>query len=67
MRVGNKTLFQRNPPVLNWGFQLTQVVLYNGCKTVAAAATAAAAAVAVAVGAAAVVSWLKLKRSRLVN
>jgi len=32
--AGSKTLFQQNPPVLNWGCQLTQVVLYNGRKTV---------------------------------
>ena len=24
----------KNPPVLNWGYQLTQVVLHNGRKTV---------------------------------
>jgi len=30
--VDSKTLLQQNPPVLNWGCQLTQVVLYNGCK-----------------------------------
>jgi len=30
----SKTLLQQNPPVLNWGCQLTQVVLYNGRKTV---------------------------------
>jgi len=30
----SKTLHQQNPPVLNWGCPLTQVYLYNGCKTV---------------------------------
>ena len=30
----SKTLLQQNPPVLNWGCRLTQVVLYNGRKTV---------------------------------
>ena len=29
-----KTLLQQNPPVLNWGCWLTQVVLYNGYKMV---------------------------------
>jgi len=28
--AGIKTLLQQNPPALNWGCQLTQVVLYNG-------------------------------------
>ena len=27
-------LFEQNPPVLNWEYQLTQINLYNGCKTV---------------------------------
>jgi len=27
-------LLHQNPPVLNWGCQLMQVVLYNGCKKV---------------------------------
>jgi len=29
-------LLQQNPPVLNWGCQLTQVVLHNGRETAAA-------------------------------
>jgi len=28
-------LLQQNPPVLNWGYWLMQIVLYNGSKTVA--------------------------------
>jgi len=32
--VGRKTLLLQNPLVLNWGHQLMQIVLYNGCKTV---------------------------------
>ena len=32
--VGSKTLYQQNPPVLNWRCQLTQVDLHNGHKTV---------------------------------
>jgi len=27
-------LLQQNPPVLNWGYQMTPVDLYRGCKTV---------------------------------
>jgi len=30
----SKTLLQQNPPVLNWGYQMTPVDLYRGCKTV---------------------------------
>jgi len=32
--AGSKTLLEQNPPVLNYGCQLMQVVLYNGPKTV---------------------------------
>ena len=32
--TGSKTVLQRNPPVLNCGCRLTQVVLYNGHKAV---------------------------------
>jgi len=32
--VGSKSLLQENPPVLSWGYQLMQVVLFNGCKMV---------------------------------
>jgi len=31
---GSKTLLQQNPPVLNCGCRLMQVVPYNGCKMV---------------------------------
>jgi len=31
-RAGSKTLHQ-HPPVLNWTCQITQVGVYNGCKT----------------------------------
>jgi len=27
-------LLQQNPPVLNWGYQIMQIVQYNGCKMV---------------------------------
>ena len=30
--ASSKTLLQQNPPVLNWGCQLVQVVIYNACK-----------------------------------
>ena len=30
--LGNKTLPQQNPAVLNWGYWLTLVILYNGHK-----------------------------------
>jgi len=33
--AGSKTVFQQNSPVLNWGCQLTHVVMYSGCKMVA--------------------------------
>ena len=32
--AGCKTLLQENPPVLDFGCRLMQVVLYNGCKMV---------------------------------
>jgi len=32
--VGSKTLLQKYPVFFNWECQLTQVVLYNGCKMV---------------------------------
>jgi len=32
--VGSKTLLQQNPPVLNWGCRLWQVVLYSGRRLV---------------------------------
>jgi len=32
--AGSKTSLQQNTPVLNWGCRLTQVVLYNGHKTI---------------------------------
>jgi len=32
--MGSKSLLQENPPVLNCGCWLTQIVLYNGHKTV---------------------------------
>jgi len=31
--VDSKTLLKQNHPDLNWGYRLTQVVLYNGHKT----------------------------------
>jgi len=34
-QAGSKTMLEKNPAVLNWGFRLMQVVLYNGRKTVA--------------------------------
>jgi len=34
--LGNKTLLQQNPPVLNWGCQLMQVALYDDHKMVVA-------------------------------
>jgi len=38
--LGSQTLLQQiNPPVLNWGCQLTQAVLYAGCKMVTLTAT----------------------------
>ena len=35
--AGSKTMLEKNPAVLNWGFQLMQVVLYNGHKMVVVA------------------------------
>ena len=32
VRKGMWALLQQNPPVLNWGCQLMEVVLYNGSK-----------------------------------
>ena len=32
-RAGSKTLLQQNPPVINWGSRLMQVILYNDRKT----------------------------------
>jgi len=32
--AGSETLLQQNPPVLNWGCWLAQVILYNGRKLV---------------------------------
>jgi len=32
--MDSTSLLQQNPPALNWGCQLTQVVLYNGHKMV---------------------------------
>jgi len=34
LHAGSKTLLQQYSPVLNWGCQLTQVVLYKGHKMV---------------------------------
>jgi len=36
--LSSKMLLQRDPPVLNCGFQLTQVDLCNGCETFVMAA-----------------------------
>jgi len=47
--AGCKTLLQENPPVLNLGCQLIQVVLYNGCKMVVVVLVVVAAAAAVLV------------------
>jgi len=47
-------LLQQNPVVLNWGYQLTQVVLYNGHKTVVVVVLAVALVVVVVVVVAAV-------------
>ena len=52
--AASKTLLQQNPLVLNWGYQLTQVVLYNGHKTVVVVVLAVALVVVVVVAAAAV-------------
>ena len=46
--VGSTTLLQQNPPVLNLRCQLTQVVLYNGCKTIVVIVAVAAAVAAAA-------------------
>jgi len=35
-----KLCSKQNPPVLNWGYRLTQIVLYNGLKMVVAVAVA---------------------------
>jgi len=32
--AGSKTLLKQNPPVLNWGCQCMQFVLYNGHKII---------------------------------
>ena len=45
----SKSLLQQNPQVLNWGYQLTQVVLYNGGKIVVVAVAVAVAVVVIVV------------------
>ena len=45
LHAGAKILLQQNPPVINWGYQLTPVVLYNGRKTVVVIITTNATAI----------------------
>jgi len=32
--MDSKTVLQQNPPVLNWGYWLMHVILYDGCQMV---------------------------------
>jgi len=45
--AGSKALMYQHPPVLNWGCQPMEVVLYNGCKMTVVVVVVVAAAVIV--------------------